>query len=189
MVIFFIFSIVTVFGQDYPSFEGDMSDTKDESLIFSLYSNEFDFVLSKHMDGYWFEKVHYEVIGFIGKKIKKILVVQDKNSKQYKIKNIRVSKNDNRDYYLLLIELAEKDFFNFSNSALNKKDRIKDDSTRTVMQVMDCYSYYFEIIHKENYKQLYSYCPEDYLKKFPEMKERKIYLDCIELFNNYWKEL
>ena len=183
---FFLFCAIGIFAQDYPVFESDKTLEKEKSIVYNGFKNEFDFLIAKSETCYWYEKIHFKIIGFKNGTIKKYHLIQDKKSGKCKMKKVKITRKDTLDYNKLLDELNEKEFFNLTNGPLNIKGRDNEDGTRSVMSISDGHTYVFEIIEHDNYKRLYSYCPEDYFKKFPEMKYRKLFLDCLNIFRGYW---
>jgi len=185
-ILFFLFCVIKIFAQNYPVFESDKKLKKEKSIVYNGFKNEFDFLIAKSETCYWYEKIHFEIIGFKNGTFKKYHLILDKANGKLKTKKIRISKKDKRDYNNLLEELNKKGFFNLTNGSLNIRGRDNGDGTRSEIQISDGHTYVFEIIKDDNYKRLYSYCPEYYLKSFPEMKHRKLFLECLNIFREYW---
>lgn len=175
-------------AQVYPDFKCDNKQEIEKSVVFESFKNEFDFLIAKYETCYWFEKNHYEIIAYRNGSVRKFRLIQDKESNAIKIKKVRIRKRDTRDYIKLPKELKEKGFFELKNGPLNVKGRDNEDGTRSVISISDGHTYVIEIFKGSKYKKLYSYCPERYLKEFPEMKSRKLFLDCLEIFKSYWHD-
>lgn len=175
-------------AQEYPDFINDKGSEKESSIVYYRLKDKFDFIIAKSETCYWYEKIHYEIIGYKNGKIKKILLIQNKKNGKIKSKKIRISRKDNRDYSKMLVDMNSIGFFQLINRSLNIQGRDNGDGTRTVINISDGHNYIFEIIKNKNYKKIYSYCPEIYLKQFPNMKKRKLFLDCLNIYKSYWKK-
>jgi hypothetical protein len=82
--------------------------------------------------------------------------------------------------------LSALHFWTLDHDLLNQEGVPISDSTVRKLQIADGVNYKFEILTKEGYRIIQSYEPETYLKAFPKMTIRKIFIDGRELFLNTW---
>ncbi|MCG2612607.1 hypothetical protein LZZ90_13940, partial [Flavobacterium sp. SM15] len=192
LIAIFIFYISQIgFSQSiFPEIKSNATEEdKTESIIYSLLSNKYEFIIAYTTQCYWWsDKKNYVVYAFKNNTWEKIIV----DSKRKKNGNWTKPKSkshiiSNQKANELIQTLSKKSFWDLKREELNIDKQKNDDGSVTKFSLHDGVNYRFEIITKQDFRIIESYEPEYFLEKMPEIKERKIFINCRDDFENFIK--
>lgn len=93
----------------------------------------------------------------------------------------------------LLSKLTENDFWTLKNDSLNQTRVLETfidngDTIRKKAIITDGTNYVFDIMTKGNSRKIQSYYPEYFVKLFPDMIDRKKFIENRDYFLDWWKK-
>jgi hypothetical protein len=93
----------------------------------------------------------------------------------------------------LLTKLSEIGFWELKNDSLNQSRVIKTyiEDVETINRkaiITDGTNYVFDLISKNKFRKIQSYYPEYFVKLFPDMIDRKKFIESRDYFLNWWEK-
>jgi hypothetical protein len=187
LCILFLLVFQCVSGQIPPIQSNTSWKDSTTSFLVKVLNNQYDFLLGYKIESFWWSNTQvYKVLAYKNSHWQAIQIVSTKNKKD-RVKTEISKWNFSSDSAFKLINgLSALHFWTLDHDLLNQEGVPISDSTVRKLQIADGVNYKFEILTKEGYRIIQSYEPETYLKEFPKMTIRKIFIDGRELFLNTW---
>ncbi|MFB9077514.1 hypothetical protein ACFFLS_18620 [Flavobacterium procerum] len=93
----------------------------------------------------------------------------------------------------LLAKFKENDFWKLKNDSLNQTRIIQTyidggDTIRKKAVITDGKNYVFNVLTRNNARKIQSYYPEYFVKLFPDMTDRKKFIESRDYFLDWWKK-
>jgi hypothetical protein len=182
----YFFSANCLYGQ-LPTFYSNTTQ-KDSSisLVFKEYAKKYDFILGYSEDSYWFDGIKdYKIVGIKGDTC--FLIEHTIKETKAELPSIKIKSIEKKSFLNLLSKLKQANFWTLEKDSLDQRCIDFTDSTKKCLDISDGVNYKFEAITSSVYRKIQSYMPDDYLKKFPTMTQRKLFIECRDLFEIFWK--
>jgi hypothetical protein len=130
---------------------------------------------------------NYSIRGTINKKTKLLVTDTLRTGTWYKSKH----KLRNKEVQQLFDSLSAIHFWALNNDSLNQTRKIirriyNGDTAYTNANIMDDMNYRFDIVFKDKRRVIQSYAPEYFVSLFPDMTDRKFFMQAQEIFLRWW---
>ncbi|MGG9963569.1 hypothetical protein [Ferruginibacter sp. SUN106] len=130
---------------------------------------------------------NYSIRGTFNKKTKVVVTDTVRTGTWYKAK----FKLHHREVQQLFDSLTAIHFWSLHNDSLNQIRKIirriyNGDTAYINAGVIDDMNYRFDIVFKNKRRMIRSYAPEYFVSLFPDMTDRKIFLQAREIFLRWW---
>lgn len=188
LISFILFSWLTS-GAQIPVIRTNVPLEEKQSIIYSQYFGEYDFLIASTSECYWWaDKVNYQILAFSNDKWERISFFARKK-KNGKLSKPVISHRpfESKIAETLIYDLTNNSFWNLNNDSLNLSTRKNPDSSITKYSLSDGVNYKFEVLTKNEFRIIESYEPEYFLEKMPEIKDREKFIKAKEIIESALK--
>ncbi|NME72764.1 hypothetical protein [Flammeovirga aprica] len=174
-----------LFSQDYPIQQNDYTSEIRDVILKDRKLNDYDFILLKYAESYWFDKTEYKLVCFSKKNVDLIKITKKKKNNRLKVGQKKQAKLKSANQ--LLDSLEQLGLFDLKKSDLHT-DLVIDNDTREVLFISDGIVETFEIYgNKSNWGLSVYEAIRHY--KFCGNEDLLLFYDACQLFDKKWKKL
>ncbi len=142
-ICFVSFYATKLYSQDYPSVQNDFKSEISDFILSQKDFNNYDFIILKYAECYWFDKIEYRLICF--SKSSADLITITRKKKNDKIKIGHKHKADFEQLNYLVDSLTQMGLFTLKDSDLLTELINEKDFTRKIQSISDGTLETFEI--------------------------------------------
>jgi hypothetical protein len=206
IISFLIVGQCKAFGQIPEIRHNYVKQDSTENPLIDSFTKQYDFVIAYTEQSYWWsDRKSYKILAFSDdnwtywtysdyfiqwtkkKRQKKVIIDTVRNGQFFKGKG----KLENTSVLQLLSALSRNDFWTLNNDSLNQtriiETRIENgDTINRKASISDGINYRFDIITKDRLRVIESYEPGYFLKLFPDMADRRKFMNSKDSFLKWW---
>jgi hypothetical protein len=208
IILFLLVGQCNAFGQ-LPDIQHNYTkqDSTENPLINS-FLKQYEFVIAYTEQSYWWsDRKHYKILTYSNKKwtswtysANSSQSTKNKRSKKNNIDSVRnnqflkiKTEIQDQDASGLISDLHIGDFWTLNSDSLNLTSREEIDPTNgtTITRkgsISDGINYHFDILTKTDLRAIESYEPDYFIKKFPDMEDRKKFIISRDIFLKWWEK-